>query len=242
MFLTVNIGNTNISFGVFDGGQIANHGRVPIKEAQLLTTHIGDARFNRIGMASVAPSLTDRMITMLAMHYNSPVLLTGRDLPYGIETQYDDPATIGADRLLNAIAAFARTNSTTIVADVGTAVTVDLVSNRGTFCGGTIAPGPGTMLRSLHDRTELLPDVDLEEAPSPVGHSTADAIQSGVFWGTVGMVESLVSRITAERSDPARVLVTGGSGEWVAREMSGDVEFAPTLTLEGIAILLSKSA
>ena len=240
MFLTVNIGNTNISFGVFDGDRIANHGRVPIKEAPSLTTHIGDARFNRIGVASVAPSLTDRVIAMLAIHYNSPVLLTGRDLPYGMETQYDDPATLGADRLLNAIAAFARTNAATIVADVGTAITVDLVSERGTFCGGTIAPGPDTMLRSLYDRTELLPDVDLQEAPSPVGHSTEEAARSGVFWGTVGMVERLVQKITAERSEPARVLVTGGNGEWVARELSVTAEFVPALTLEGIAILLSR--
>ena len=242
MFLTVNIGNTNISFGVFDGDRIANHGRVPVKEAHSLTTHIGEARFNRIGVASVAPSLTDRVVAMLAMHYNSPVLLTGRDLHYGIETQYDDPATIGADRMLSAIAAFARTNATTIVADIGTAITVDLVSERGTFNGGAIAPGPGAMLRSLHDRTELLPDVGLQEAPSHVGHSTAEAIRSGVFWGTVGMVEGLVRKLAADRSEPPRVIVTGGNGDWVAREMSGDVEFVPTLTLEGIAILLSRDS
>ena len=268
MLLTLSIGNTNISFGIFDGARLQRQGGVSAEDVQSLPDRIGDTRFNQVALASVVPALTDRVVPMLATRYNTPVLVAGRDLPYGIDIQCDDPETVGADRLLNAVGAFARTLAVTVVADIGTAITVDLVSAHGTFCGGAIAPGPEAMLRSLREHTALLPLAAFEPAapeagwqafntrtntrlhgggtpvgrraarsPSPVGHNTLDAIRSGVYWGTVGLVRNLIQVLLAEQTGPVRVLVTGGSGEWVTSEMNMDAEFVPTLTLEGLAAL-----
>ena len=239
MLLTVNIGNTNISFGLFDGTDLRRHEAVPVAQLESLAGIIGDLRLNRIALASVAPSLTDQVIPMLAMRYNAPVLLAGRDLQIEIETQCDDPGAIGVDRLLNAIAAFARTGSATIVADAGTAITVDLVSAHGTFCGGAIAPGPGLMLRSLHEHTEQLPEIAFQPPLSPIGRNTADAMRSGAYWGTVGTVETLVNRIAAEHTGSLPVIITGGNGKYIAAEMGAPAEFVPALTLEGLAVLVA---
>ena len=237
MLLTLSIGNTNISFGIFDGARLQRQGGVSAEDVQSLPDRIGDTRFNQVALASVVPALTDRVVPMLATRYNTPVLVAGRDLPYGIDIQCDDPETVGADRLLNAVGAFARTLAVTVVADIGTAITVDLVSAHGTFCGGAIAPGPEAMLRSLREHTALLPLAALDRQPSPIGHNTLDAIRSGVYWGTVGLVRNLIQMLLAEQTGSVRVLVTGGSGEWVASEMNMDAEFVPTLTLEGLAAL-----
>ena len=237
MLLTVNIGNSNVGFGIFDGADLVRYGHVPLERLPLLPDEIGDECFTKMALASVAPSRTDQAISLLAMRYGLPVLLAGRDVPFGIDIQCDAPETVGADRLLNAIAAYARTGTATIVADVGSAVTVDLVSQQGSFCGGAIAPGPEMMLRALRNQTERLPECALAKPPSPVGHSTTDAMRSGAYWGVVGLVEHLVSRIRAAQAAHAPVLVTGGGGEFVAGEMTTEAEYVPTLTLEGLARL-----
>jgi len=241
MLLAVNLGNTNISFGVFAGASLERHERVPVAQLESLADRIGDVRFNQIALASVTPALTGRVVALLAMRYGAPVLLAGRDLPFGVETQCDDPDAIGADRLLNAVAAYARTGTATIVADVGTAVTVDLVSAHGTFCGGAIAAGPDIMLRALHRYAELLPEVAFERPPSAIGHNTADAMRSGAYWGTVGLVEGLVARIAAEQTGRLPVIITGGNGEHIANEIKVPAEFVPALTLEGLASIVGRN-
>ena len=240
MLLTVNLGNTNITYGIFDGGKIVRHGRLPSAELPTLTDRIGDKRLSRIAVASVTPSRTDQLISLLAMHYNAPVLLAGRDMPYAIEIQCDEPDKVGADRLLNAIAAYARTHAATVVADIGTAVTVDLVSARGSFCGGVIAAGPGAMLRALHRQTELLPEVAFERPDSPIGRSTSDAMRAGVYWGTVGLVEKLIALLSAERTGTVRTVITGGYAQTIAAEIRHAAEVVPELTLEGLAILADR--
>ena len=241
MLLAVNVGNSNVSFGIFDGMEMLRQGRVPFQDRQRLPDRIGAERFTQIALASVAPSKSDCVIPILSQAYSRPVLVAGRDLPYGIEIECDDPQKVGTDRLLNAVAAYAHTKSTTIAVDVGTAITVDLVSARGSFCGGAIAPGPGTMLRSLTKEAELLPDVSLERPRSPLGRNTVDAMRAGVYWGTIGVVEALVSGLAAKHSGTVPVLVTGGDGEWVTREISTPAEFVPALTLEGLAILVQNA-
>ena len=237
MLLTVNLGNTSVSYGIFDGNELVRHGSVPASELPLLTDEIGEERFGRIAVASVTPSRTDQAISLLAMRYSTQVLLAGRDMPFGIEIQCEEPDKVGVDRLLNAIAAYARTRAATVVAYIGTAITVDLVSGRGSFCGGAIAPGPDTMLRALHERTELLPDVAYRKPVSPVGRSTVDAMLAGVHWGTAGMVERLIEALFAEQTGDVRTIVTGGHAERVASEMRLPVEVVPALALEGLAIL-----
>jgi len=240
MLLAIDIGNTSIKFGLFGESGLARHGRVKGNDAYTLIEAVGDETVTRIALSSVAPSVTDRLIPMLASQYNTSVLLAGRDLSYGIEIQCDEPETIGADRLLNAIAAYARTKCATVVVDVGSAITVDFVSARGSFVGGAIAPGPGIMLQALHRQTELLPNVAFEKPDSPVGHNTKEALLSGAYWGTAGLVERLVSEIAREQGGKPTVLVTGGGGETIAAEMQGRPDYIPALTLEGLSIIASR--
>ena len=239
MLLAIDIGNTNVGFGLFDESGLRRHGRVSADDAYALTEVIGDEPISRIALASVAPSMTDRIVPMLALQYNTTVLVAGRDVPFGIEIQCDEPEKVGADRLLDAIAAYARTQLATIVVDVGSAVTVDFVSARGTFVGGAIAPGPQMMLDALHHQTELLPNIELKKPDSPVGHSSTDALLSGAYWGAVGLVDRLVAEISVDQAAEAKILVTGGAGEAIASEMQGQPEYIPTLTLEGLALIAS---
>ncbi len=241
MLLTINLGNTNASFALFDGRKRVRSGRVSLRDLHLLPNEIGDALVRRIAMASVAPSREDQIVALLATHYSLPVLLAGRDLPYGIDIQADDPSSVGADRVLNAIAAYARVKSACIVADAGTAVTVDLVSERGSFCGGAIAPGPDMMLQAMHRQTELLPEVSFAPATDPIGHDTASAMRSGAYWGAIGLVERLASEIAAahgRRNVP--LLVTGGRGEFLAKALKRQAEYVPELTHEGMAIIAQR--
>lgn len=237
MLLAIDLGNRHVGFGVFDGTEPVRYGHVPADALHELTNRVGDERFSRIVLASVAPSRTEQVISLLASRYGMPVMVAGRDLSYGIDIQCDEPDKVGPDRLLNAVAAHARTGTATIVVDVGTATTVDLVSERGSFCGGAIAPGPDLMLQALHEHAELLPRTTLEKPASPFGHNTADAMRAGAYWGTVGLVERLVAEICAHQGSDLPILVTGGAGEPVAAELRRSAEFVPHLTLEGLARL-----
>lgn len=235
MLLTVNVGNSMVSFGVFEGLELRRSGSLPRREMSLLAERVGPVKLARIVAGSVAPSTNDQLSTVLAMSYGLPVHFAGTDLPWRIEIQCDEPGKVGADRLLNAIAGFARTGRETVIADVGTAVTVDLVSRSGAFRGGTIAPGPATMARALSQNTELLPDVPPGRPDSPIGRNTQDAIRSGVFWGTVGLVETLIARVKEQAASDTPVLLTGGAAVAVLSELHQPIQHIPALTLEGLA-------
>ncbi len=245
MLLTVSLGNTNVSFGLFEdapstplrASRLLRHGRLPVADLPLLADRIGEQPIRRVALASVAPEMTDRAISLLSGSYQTEVLVAGRDLPYGIEIQCDEPEKVGADRLLNAIAAYARTRTATLVADIGTAITVNAVSARGAFCGGAIAPGPALMLRALHEHTALLPAVAYEKPASVLGRNTAAAMRSGAHWGAVALVESLLARMAEELSPRAPIILTGGDAESIARDLKIKFELRPALTLEGLAIL-----
>jgi len=240
MLLTVSLGNTNVSFGLFEGDRLLRHGRLPAADLPLIADRIGQPPIRRIALASVAPAMTDGAISLLSGSYRADVLVAGRDLPYGIEIQCDEPAQVGADRLLNAIAAHARTRTATLVVDIGTAITVNAVSARGAFCGGAIAPGPALMLRALHEHTGLLPAVAYEKPASVLGRNTIDALRSGAHWGAVALVEALVARMAEELSPRAPVILTGGDAESIAGDLKIKFELRPALTLEGLAILAGK--
>jgi len=249
MLLTVSLGNTNVSFGLFEAdpstplkaSRLMRHGRLPAADLPLLADRIGQQPIRRIALASVAPAMTDRAISLLSGSYQAEVLVAGRDLPYGIEIQCQEPDQVGADRLLNAIAAYARTRTATLVVDIGTAITVNAVSARGAFCGGAIAPGPALMLRSLHEHAALLPAVTYEKPASVLGRNTIAAMRSGAHWGAVALVESLVARMAEELSPRAPIILTGGDAEPIARDLNMKFELRPALTLEGLAILAARA-
>lgn len=240
MLLGLNVGNTNVAFGVFEGMTFAASGSVPHADLPFLAERIGARQIRRILAGSVAPSLNDRIAAQMASAFGLPVEFAGVDIPFGIDIEYEPPTALGADRALNAIAAFARVKGAAVVIDAGTATTVDLVTQRGAFAGGAITPGPALMARALHAGTELLPDVAVREAPPLPPRNTADAIRGGVYWGTVGMAEEIVRRLREVAGAKTPLLVTGGAGEMLAREMKERPPYYPHLTLEGLAVIAGR--
>lgn len=166
-------------------------------------------------------------------------LLASGDLP--LEVNLPRPDMVGIDRLLAAVAAnrVRRADRPAIIVDVGTAVTVDLVSAGGAFQGGAILPGIEMSARALHDYTDLLPRIEmseLTEPPDPLGKATEPAMRSGLYWGAVGAVRELTSRMIADSSVDPELLVTGGAGPMVAKLLSHSAHHVPHLTLAGIAL------
>lgn len=242
MILAINAGNTNVAYGLFEGTTLRRMGRVPRTGYQTLPQKIGPERFARVLLASVVPGMNAQLVSALAAAYSLPVEIVGVDIPWGIEILCDEPAKVGADRILNAIAAYARVRDACIVVDAGTAITVNAVSRSGAFMGGAIAPGPAIMAHSLAARTELLPDVAPGTPAAAIGRNTADAIRSGVYYGCAGLVSELVARMRRETGQALPLLITGGAGEFLSAELSEHPPYLPALTLEGLAIIAARGS
>lgn len=240
MILAVNAGNTNVAYGIFEGLTLRRMGRVSKADYNSLPQKIGAERFTRILLGSVVPSMNDQIVSTLAMAYSAPVDIAGVDIPWRVDILCDEPARVGADRILNAIAAFARVRGSCIVVDAGTAVTVNAISRDGAFMGGAIAPGPAIMVHSLASRTELLPTISPQKPGAVIGCNTADSIRSGVYYGCIGLVSELVARMRAEMGRNAPLLITGGAGHFLAEEMPEHPPYHPALTLEGLAIMAAR--
>ncbi|MEN1678356.1 MAG: type III pantothenate kinase [Planctomycetota bacterium] len=198
-------------------------------------TRVVVASVNRPGRAMIESLLADASLPPAKM------LLAG-DLP--IEARVDNPGGVGIDRLLAAVAAnrLRRPGKPVVLVDVGTAITVDLVTADGAFEGGAILPGVAMASRALHQQTDLLPELGiatLDAAPDAVGKNTRDAIQAGIFWGAVGAVRELIDRQSDRLTEPPQVLLTGGMAPSVARLLGGPeitVRYVEHLVLSGIAI------
>ena len=233
MLLTVSLGNTNVAYGLFEGAEPVRFGAIAQEAYARLPAAIGDAPVDHIALASVTPDRTARVVELLSETYGRPVAMAGRDLPYALTIDCDAPEKVGADRLLNAVAAYALVGGMVVVADAGTAVTVDLVAANGDFLGGAIAPGPSVMLNAMADATAQLPRLTPEPPTGPLGRNTGHAMRSGAWYAVVGLVETLAQRLAPD----APVLVTGGAGDFVAREMRPAARYVPHLTLRGLAHL-----
>jgi type III pantothenate kinase len=191
---------------------------------------------SEILIASVNPKVEDTLCKWLEKNYpRKPLRLPG-DVKVPIPILVNEPDRVGVDRLLNAVAAYKRTESTTIVVDMGTAITVDAVSERGEFLGGVIAPGLESLKKALRLRTALLPEVSPERPDYFIGKDTVEAIASGLYWGTVGMVKELIMGVKGELGGEPRIIATGGDAKLLAGDIGFFQEVIPHLTLEGMAL------
>lgn len=223
MLLAIDAGNTNIVFAVYDGQKqrgawrIATDGRRTADEyAVWLIQLMALVKLRPIDitsaiLASVVPEASFNLIRLCKVHFNCAPLVVGQpDLDLGIEARIDVPAEAGADRLVNAIGARLKYTPPLIVIDIGTATTFDIVDAEGHFAGGVIAPGPASSLTALHQVAAKLPKVDIVRPARVVGKGTVGAMQSGMFWGYVGLIEGIVDRIKVELDIPVTVIGTGG--------------------------------
>ena len=249
MLLCIDIGNTNIKLGVFEGDRLASRWRIATDRARLadeygmllleLLASVGIDRRAVTGCAisSVAPGLTQEFAD-LARRYvaQEPVIVSASSVT-GMEIQTDNPAEVGSDLIVNAVAARRLYGAPVIVIGFGTATTFSVVSVQGHFAGVAIAPGVITGAESLFRAAALLPQVALVRPPHAIGKNTIHSVQAGVLFGQAGLVEGLVRRLQAEVGGGARVVATGGLAEAIARETPAIEVVEPDLTLLGLRLI-----
>lgn len=244
--LCIDVGNTNVVMGLYAGPQQLTHWRVATDhqkmadEYAMLILDLFDrsgqdaAAVEGIIMASVVPPLTGVFEKLCLRYFRQPPLIVGPGVRTGVRILLDNPSEVGADRIVNAVAAYRRYGGPTCVVDFGTATTFDLVSEEGDYLGGAIAPGIGIAAEALFQRTAKLPRIELVRPPSPIGKNTVQAMQSGLLFGYVGLVEGLVARFRAELGPAMKVVATGGLASLIAAETEVIEAVDPWLTLEGL--------
>ncbi len=249
MLLTVDIGNTNINIGVFDGSRMKATWRVatgvhrmPDEYASLmllLFEHEGIAasRITDAILCSVVPPLVGVFEEMCRRYLKVSPILVEAGVKTGVRISMDNPKEVGADRIVNAVAAHQLYGGAVIVIDLGTATTFDAVSKEGDYLGGAIAPGIAIATEALFARTAVLPRVELTHPKKAIGRNTVAAMQSGIVFGYAGLIEGIVARIKEELGGRAKVVATGGYAELLARETQAIDEVNPDLTLIGLRLI-----
>jgi type III pantothenate kinase len=249
MLLAIDIGNTNITMGLYQGEKPGArwrlstvHDRMPdefgIQILGLLShAKIAPEAINSICLASVVPPVTGKFVEACKKYLNLDPLVVGAGVKTGVRIRYEDPRAVGADRIVDAAAVQQLYGSPACVVDFGTATTFDAISAEGDYLGGAIAPGINIAAEALFLRTAKLPRVDLRRPPSAIGRNTVHAMQSGLLFGYVSLVEGMVSRFRAELGDNMKVIATGGLAEIVAEETKVIEIIAPWLTLDGLRII-----
>jgi type III pantothenate kinase len=254
MLLAIDVGNTNVTIGVFDGDRLAHSWRLAALRERtadelgiLITRLFEQARVpvssvSGIAVASVVPPLTRPMEEMSERYFSHTALVVDATNA-GMPVLYTPVADVGADRIVNAVAAwdkYGRAGSVPlIVVDFGTGTTFDVISAQGEYLGGVICPGINISAEALFTRAARLPRVDVRKPPVVIGQNTVDAMQSGLFFGYVEMVDGLVRRIRAELpgGDRAVVLATGGLAGVISGESSAIQHVDANLTLEGLRLI-----
>jgi len=249
MLLTVDIGNTNINLGVFNNSKLkatwrmaTRVHRMPDEYASLilhLFEHEGidAAQITDAIMCSVVPPLSGVFQEMCRRYLKVTPLMVESGVKTGVRIAMDNPREVGADRIVNAVAAHQLYGGPVIVIDLGTATTFDVVTKEGDYFGGAIAPGIAIATEALFSRTAVLPRVELTHPKKAIGRNTIAAMQSGIVFGYAGLIEGIVSRIQKELGVKAKVVATGGYAELLAKETSAIEEVNPDLTLVGLRII-----
>ena len=254
MLLAIDAGNTNIVFAVCDQGAIKAQWRAATKTsrtadeyavwlAQLLGLEgLSFADLSEAIIATVVPAALFDLRT-LCRHYLhcEPLVVGAPGVDLGIGVKVDRPQSVGADRLVNAVAAHARYKGPLIVVDFGTATTFDVVGANGDYEGGIIAPGVNLSVEALHQAAAMLPRVAVERTDKVIGKDTVPAMQSGIYWGYVSLVEGLVARITSEYGKPMTVVATGGLAPLFQRQISAIEQVDPDLTISGLTLIHARN-
>ena len=249
MLLAVDCGNTNTVFALWDGDQIIGHWRTSTEWQRtadqyfvwlntLMTARKLDVSIEEVIISSTVPRVVFNLRVLCDRYFNCRPLVVGKPeclLP--VSPRVDEGTTVGPDRLVNTAGAFDRHGGNLIVVDFGTATTFDVVDDDGAYIGGTIAPGVNTSLEALHMAAAALPHVDVSKPQKVVGTNTVACMQSGIFWGYIGLVKEICARIKAERGREMRVIGTGGLASLFG---ASDVLFdtiEDDLTMHGLTVI-----
>lgn len=249
MLLVIDIGNTNLTIGLYEGQTLGWHWRLATDHARMpdeyglqllgLLQHAGYNIKDLTGVAisSVVPPLTGRVLQACGEYLKQAPLVVDAGVKTGIRIRYEDPKAVGADRVCDAVAVMHLYGGPACVIDFGTATTFNAITREGDYLGGAITAGVNLAAEALYTRAAKLPRIDLQRPPSVIGRNTVHAMQSGLLFGYVSMVEGMVARFRAELGADTKVVATGGLSEVVARETPVIQHIAPWLTLDGLRLI-----
>ncbi len=253
MLLVLDVGNTNIVFGVFDADNLKTHFRISTSRARtsdeygnlvislLKYANIKQDDITNVIISTVVPPLTDNLAHMAWKYFKCKALFVDPGVKTGLNIKYENPKEVGADRIVNAVAGYSIYGGPLIIVDFGTATTFCAVTEKGEYLGGAIAPGINISVEALFRMAAKLSRVQLIKPEKVIGRNTVESMQSGIYYGYVGQVDGIVRRIKKEMGGNPKVIATGGLAQLIAIESETIEELTPLLTLEGLRIVYNKN-
>ncbi|MCH2108872.1 MAG: type III pantothenate kinase [Polyangiaceae bacterium] len=254
MLLALDIGNTNLVGGLFDGNNLRSTFRLATERSKTVDEHailladmlrlkgIDANRIQSAILASVVPQATSRVAQAVELVVaQKPLIVGGPGLKTGLRINHDNPREVGADRIVNAIAAHEKVKGEVIVVDFGTGTTFDCINSAGEYVGGVIVPGVQVSLDGLLLRAAKLARVEIAEPEHIIGRSTEAALQSGVVYGYASLVDGLVRKIRRELGGNSAILATGGLAKQICKHCEEPMEICPNLTLEGLRLIYERN-
>ena len=253
MLLVIDVGNTNIVYGLFDGNALVHQFRVEsgrgrtadeyavVLRELLVMSGVEPTQVDAAIIASVVPALTEPMSGLVRRAFKRDPIVVGPGVKTGMAILYENPREVGADRIVNAVAAYDKVKGGVIVVDFGTATTFDCVTPKGEYLGGVICPGMQISADALFARAAKLPKVEIALPPKAVGRNTVHSMQSGIVYGYVGLVDGMVERLKEELGYPCDVIATGGLAPLIAPLTKSIREVDDILTLVGLRILYERN-
>jgi type III pantothenate kinase len=253
MLLVIDVGNTNTVLGVYEGQVLRAHWRLSTNRGQTADEYgilirnlftldaIQPSQIDALMVASVVPPLNSVLEEMADKYFHLKAVFLGPGTRTGMAIHYDNPQEVGADRIADAVAAFEKYGGPCVVVDFGTAITFDAISEKGEYLGGVIAPGIGISSEALFQQAARLPRVEIREPNRVIGTNTVGSMQSGLFYGAVGLVDGILDRLCAVLGEKTKVVATGGQAALVAAASRYKPPVDPSLTLDGMRIIYERN-